>query len=97
MAACLEKTIRMSNPLISLIFFSQLEFFFFFKSSLDLILLFFQSAVNCPKDDSVSQRKVEATSENDAASNHSNGYVACVQRYDENIDKASDSQVSVSI
>ncbi|KAH7538323.1 hypothetical protein FEM48_Zijuj03G0187400 [Ziziphus jujuba var. spinosa] len=60
----------------------------------ELSNLWQHSAVNGPKGDSVAQEKVEATSENDAASNHSNGYVACVQRNDENIDKGSDAQSS---
>lgn len=60
-----------------------------------MILLFYQSAANRPQDESVAQEKVEATSENDTANNHSNGYVACVQRNMENIDKGSDAQVSV--
>ncbi|KAF3432738.1 hypothetical protein FNV43_RR23840 [Rhamnella rubrinervis] len=54
-----------------------------------------QSATaNRPQDESVAQEKVEATFENDTASNHSNGYMACVQRSKENIDKGSDAQSS---
>ncbi|KAA0042515.1 two-component response regulator-like APRR5 [Cucumis melo var. makuwa] len=40
------------------------------------------------------QEKVEVTSENETASNHSTGYVAGVQRNDKNIEKGSDTQSS---
>ncbi|PQP93070.1 two-component response regulator-like APRR5 isoform X1 [Prunus yedoensis var. nudiflora] len=49
---------------------------------------------NCPQDESVGQQKNEATSENDAASNHSSGYGASVQRNKENMEKGTDSQSS---
>ncbi|KAM1021047.1 hypothetical protein ACFX15_041450 [Malus domestica] len=42
-------------------------------------------------DESVGQQKIEATFENDAASNHSSGYMACVK---ENMGKGTDSQSS---
>lgn len=61
-----------------------------------LIILVPQSAANGPQDESVAQDKVEATCENDAASNHSNGNTSCIQRNEENIDKGSDAQVSIS-
>lgn len=51
---------------------------------------------NCPQDESVGQQKNEATSENDAASNHSSGCGAAVQRNKENMEKGTDSQVCVS-
>ncbi|GMP70745.1 hypothetical protein CsSME_00029464 [Camellia sinensis var. sinensis] len=47
-----------------------------------------------PQDDSVAQEKVEATAENNATSNHSSGYMACVQRNRECIEKGSDAQSS---
>ncbi|KAL6291740.1 hypothetical protein ACE6H2_009250 [Prunus campanulata] len=49
---------------------------------------------NCPQDESVGQQKNEATSENDAASNHSSGYGASVQRNKVNMEKGTDSQSS---
>lgn len=57
--------------------------------------MFYQQTANRPQDESMAQEKVEVTSENDTANNHSNGYAACVQRNKENIDKGSDAQVSV--
>ncbi|KAJ8536958.1 hypothetical protein K7X08_035359 [Anisodus acutangulus] len=47
-----------------------------------------------PPDESVAQQKVEATAENNACSNHSSGYKACVQRNRECIEKGSDAQSS---
>ncbi|CAN4089459.1 unnamed protein product [Withania somnifera] len=47
-----------------------------------------------PLDESVAQQKVEATAENNACSNHSSGYKACVQRNRECIEKGSDAQSS---
>ncbi|XP_047264633.1 two-component response regulator-like APRR5 [Capsicum annuum] len=47
-----------------------------------------------PLDESVAQPKVEATAENNACSNHSSGYKACVQRNRECIEKGSDAQSS---
>ncbi|KAJ0045723.1 hypothetical protein Pint_05171 [Pistacia integerrima] len=52
---------------------------------------------NVDQDESVGQQKIEATSENDAASNHSSGHVACIQRNEECIEKGSDAQVSFLI
>ncbi|XP_031257482.1 two-component response regulator-like APRR5 isoform X2 [Pistacia vera] len=49
---------------------------------------------NVDQDESVGQQKIEATSENDAASNHSSGHVACIQRNEECIEKGSDAQSS---
>ncbi|XWS48655.1 hypothetical protein CRYUN_Cryun13aG0094800 [Craigia yunnanensis] len=49
---------------------------------------------NSPQDESVGQKKVVATSENNAASNHSSGCLADVQRNKEQTEKGSDSQVS---
>ncbi|KAI5347283.1 PREDICTED: two-component response regulator [Prunus dulcis] len=49
---------------------------------------------NCPQDESVGQQKNEATSENDAASNHSSGCGPSVQRNKENMEKGTDSQSS---
>lgn len=49
---------------------------------------------NETQDESVGQQKIEATSENDAASNHSSGYVACIQSKGEFIEKGSDEQSS---
>ncbi|PRQ60581.1 putative response regulator and transcription factor RR-A-type family [Rosa chinensis] len=51
-------------------------------------------ARNIPQDESVGQEKIEGTSDNDAASNHSSGYVACAQRNKEDIEKGTDSQSS---
>ncbi|GLT26658.1 hypothetical protein SLA2020_017080 [Shorea laevis] len=45
-----------------------------------------------PQDESVGEQKAEATSENDAASNHASGYMACVPRNDETLEKGSDAQ-----
>lgn len=55
----------------------------------------FQStaSVNAPQDESVAQQKVEATAENNAASNRSGGDAACIQRNKELIEKGSDAQV----
>ncbi|PIN13655.1 hypothetical protein CDL12_13719 [Handroanthus impetiginosus] len=47
-----------------------------------------------PPDETVAQQKVEATAENDAISNHSSDYMACVQRNRECIEKGSDAQSS---
>ncbi|KAJ8554231.1 hypothetical protein K7X08_024909 [Anisodus acutangulus] len=47
-----------------------------------------------PPDESVAQQKVEATAENNACSNNSSGYKACVQRNRECIEKGSDAQSS---
>ncbi|KAK6926091.1 Signal transduction response regulator, receiver domain [Dillenia turbinata] len=49
-----------------------------------------------PRDESVAQQKAEATAENDAGINHSSGYMPCVQRNNEGIEKGSDSQSSCS-
>ncbi|KAA8521108.1 hypothetical protein F0562_011739 [Nyssa sinensis] len=49
---------------------------------------------NGPQDESVAQQKVEATAENNAASNQSSGYMACIQRNRERIEKGSDAQSS---
>ncbi|CAK9141577.1 unnamed protein product [Ilex paraguariensis] len=47
-----------------------------------------------PLDESVAQKKVEATAENNASSNHSSGYMVCIQRNRECIEKGSDAQSS---
>ncbi|GLT37364.1 hypothetical protein SLA2020_116850 [Shorea laevis] len=47
-----------------------------------------------PQDESVGEQKAEATSENDAASNHASRYMACVPRNDETLEKGSDAQSS---
>ncbi|CAN4085623.1 unnamed protein product [Withania somnifera] len=47
-----------------------------------------------PLDESVAEQKVEATAENNACSNHSSGYKACIQRNRECIEKGSDAQSS---
>ncbi|KAG5617368.1 hypothetical protein H5410_017192 [Solanum commersonii] len=47
-----------------------------------------------PVAESVAQQKVEVTAENNACSNHSSGYKACVQRNRECIEKGSDAQSS---
>ncbi|KAK2637520.1 hypothetical protein Ddye_032312 [Dipteronia dyeriana] len=49
---------------------------------------------NSDQDESVGQKKIDISSENDAASNHSSGYMACVQRDEECNDKGSDAQSS---
>ena len=66
--------------------------------SLDLFLLIYQSnfGINDPQGESVAQQQLEGTSENNAASNRSNGRMACIQRNTEQIEKGSDEQVSVS-
>ncbi|XP_057951285.1 two-component response regulator-like APRR9 [Malania oleifera] len=52
------------------------------------------SGGNGPQDESVAEQKVEATAENNAGSNHSSGYKACIQRNKECIEKGSDAQSS---
>ncbi|XP_047324998.1 two-component response regulator-like APRR9 [Impatiens glandulifera] len=47
-----------------------------------------------PIDESVAQQKVEATADNNDASNHSSGYIASIQRNRERIEKGSDAQSS---
>ncbi|CAL5364630.1 unnamed protein product [Camellia sinensis] len=47
-----------------------------------------------PQVECVAQQKVEATAENNASSNHSSGYMACIQRNRECIEKGSDAQSS---
>ncbi|KAL7254407.1 hypothetical protein ACSBR1_008739 [Camellia fascicularis] len=47
-----------------------------------------------PQDECVAQQKVEATAENNASSNHSSGYMACLQRNRECIEKGCDAQSS---
>ncbi|KAK4480540.1 hypothetical protein RD792_013617 [Penstemon davidsonii] len=47
-----------------------------------------------PPAESIAQQKVEATAENNALSNHSSGYMACIQRNRECIEKGSDAQSS---
>ncbi|GAV73260.1 Response_reg domain-containing protein/CCT domain-containing protein [Cephalotus follicularis] len=49
---------------------------------------------NVPQDESVGQQKVEATSENNAASNHSRSSMYCTQRNKGYIGKGSDAQSS---
>ncbi|XP_022890419.1 two-component response regulator-like APRR5 isoform X2 [Olea europaea var. sylvestris] len=45
-------------------------------------------------DESIAQQKVEATAENNAVSNYSSGYMACIQMNRECIEKGSDAQSS---
>uniref|UniRef100_A0A5B7A8S2 Putative two-component response regulator-like APRR5 isoform X1 n=1 Tax=Davidia involucrata TaxID=16924 RepID=A0A5B7A8S2_DAVIN len=47
-----------------------------------------------PQDEGVAQEKVEATAESNVASNYSSGYMACIQRNRECIEKGSDAQSS---
>ncbi|PSS32282.1 Two-component response regulator-like [Actinidia chinensis var. chinensis] len=47
-----------------------------------------------PQNESVAQQKAEATAENNATSNHSSGFRACVERNRECIEKGSDAQSS---
>ncbi|KAL3838018.1 hypothetical protein ACJIZ3_022609 [Penstemon smallii] len=47
-----------------------------------------------PPAEGIAQPKVEATAENNALSNHSSGYMACIQRNRECIEKGSDAQSS---
>ncbi|GKU88974.1 hypothetical protein SLEP1_g3179 [Rubroshorea leprosula] len=47
-----------------------------------------------PQDESVGEQKAEATSENNAASNHASGYMACVPRNNEPLEKGSEAQSS---
>ncbi|KAK3042844.1 hypothetical protein RJ639_001117 [Escallonia herrerae] len=49
---------------------------------------------NEPQDENDPQQKVEATAENNATSNHSSGYMACIQKNRECIEKGSDAQSS---
>ncbi|XP_059667323.1 two-component response regulator-like APRR5 isoform X2 [Cornus florida] len=46
------------------------------------------------QDESVAQKKFEAMAENNAASNQSSGFMACIQRNREHIEKGSDAQSS---
>lgn len=46
-----------------------------------------------PPDENMAQQKIEATAENNATSNHSSGYMACIQRNRECIEKGTDAQV----
>ncbi|XP_051121782.1 two-component response regulator-like APRR5 isoform X2 [Andrographis paniculata] len=50
------------------------------------------AAVLGPPDESVGQQKIEATAENNDVSNHSSGYMACIRRNRECIEKGSDAQ-----
>lgn len=63
-----------------------------------ICLLYQQSTatagINGPQDESDAQQKVEATAENNAASNRSSGDAACIQRNKDLIEKGSDAQVS---
>ncbi|KAH1112734.1 hypothetical protein AAZX31_04G209300 [Glycine max] len=52
------------------------------------------TGINGLQDESVAQQKVEATAENNAASNRSSGDAACIQRNIELIEKGSDAQSS---
>ncbi|KAL1557714.1 two-component response regulator-like APRR3 [Salvia divinorum] len=47
-----------------------------------------------PPDESVAQEKDEATAENNDTSNHSSGYMSCMRRNKEGIEKGSDAQSS---
>ncbi|KAL1544421.1 two-component response regulator-like APRR5 [Salvia divinorum] len=47
-----------------------------------------------PPDESVAQEKDEATAENNATSNRSSGYMSCIQRNKEGIEKGNDAQSS---
>ncbi|KAL8534680.1 hypothetical protein ACS0TY_010635 [Phlomoides rotata] len=47
-----------------------------------------------PPNENTAQQKIEATAENNATSNHSSGYMACIQRNRECIEKGSDAQSS---
>ncbi|KAL9312799.1 hypothetical protein ACSQ67_018251 [Phaseolus vulgaris] len=52
------------------------------------------TGTNGPQDESVAQQKIEATAENNAASNRSSGDAACIQINMELIEKGSDAQSS---
>lgn len=52
------------------------------------------SGTDGPQEESDAQQKVEATAENNATSNHSSGYMACIKRNRECIEKGSDAQSS---
>ncbi|CAI8598624.1 unnamed protein product [Vicia faba] len=52
------------------------------------------TGINGPQDESDAQQKVEATAENNAASNRSSGDAACIQRNKDLIEKGSDAQSS---
>ncbi|XP_058786677.1 two-component response regulator-like APRR9 isoform X2 [Vicia villosa] len=52
------------------------------------------AGINGPQDESDAQQKVEATAENNAASNRSSGDAACIQRNKDLIEKGSDAQSS---
>ncbi|KAL8551132.1 hypothetical protein ACS0TY_000276 [Phlomoides rotata] len=49
-----------------------------------------------PPDESVALEKEETTAENNAISNHSSGYMSCIQKNKEGIEKGSDAQSSCS-
>jgi len=97
-AACMEKTICMpSLHLIIFILFSLLFILVegpFYQSPNQFPISQSLGGGNGPRDESVGQDKTEATSENNAAGNHSSGEMASIQRSKEQAVKRSDSQVS---
>lgn len=46
-----------------------------------------------PPDENLALEKDETTAENNAVSNHSSGYMSCIQKNKEGIEKGSDAQV----
>lgn len=50
-----------------------------------------------PPDETAAQQKLEATAENNDTSNHSSGYMTCIQRNRECIEKGSDTQVNIQL
>lgn len=61
-----------------------------------MFLLFISLGQNGPIVESVVLQNIEAISENNAASNHSNGLMACVRINEEELENGRDAQVSVS-
>lgn len=104
MAACLEKTIGKTCDLLlfSLLSLFLLNTWISMKQMVELMLiiclLYQQSTatagINGPQDEIDALQKVEATAENNAASNRSSGDAACIQRNKDLIEKGSDAQVS---
>lgn len=94
MATCLEETSCKYN-------FHSLQHSFRMLSTLKLTISCCSYQSNSvgpgPPDESVAQQKDEATAENNAISNSSSDYMACIQRNRECIEKGTDAQVIVQL
>lgn len=94
MATCMEETSCKYN-------FHSLQHSFRMLSTLKLTISCCSYQSNSvgpgPPDESVAQQKDEATAENNAISNYSSDYMACIQRNRECIEKGTDAQVIVQL